>query len=179
MSQNTLKHLVISAITQDRSGIVNELSEIITDCQCNIEDSRMVVLGGSFAIIMMVTGSSAQIENLKAQQTKLETELKLVVNMQATVKTESATALPYKLEVVSLDQPGIVNEISDFIAARKINIAELHTETYSAPHTGSTMFKCEMTINVPSDIKIASFRDELFDFCDQKNLDIQLEPYTG
>ncbi|HDJ86419.1 MAG TPA: glycine cleavage system protein R, partial [Chromatiales bacterium] len=38
--------LVVSALGQDRPGIVNELSLAILNCGCNIEDSRMTVLGG-------------------------------------------------------------------------------------------------------------------------------------
>ena len=175
-----MKQLVISAVTQDRPGIVNELSEIITECQCNIEDSRMVVLGGSFAIIMMVTGSSQHISQLQAQKTKLENALNLVVSLALTEsKLDPVAASPYRIDVLSLDQPGIVNELSDFVAARAINIAELHPETYAAPHTGSTMFKCHMIINIPAGTKISVFREDILEFCDEKNLDIQFEPYTG
>lgn len=94
-------------------------------------------------------------------------------------KADSVAATPYRIDVVSLDHPGIVNELSDFVAARKINIAELHTETYAAPHTGSTMFKCHMTVNIPANTKIAEFRESILNFCDEKNLDLQIEPYTG
>ena len=42
--------LVITALGADRPGIVNELSEALYARQLNIEDSRMSVLGGEFAI---------------------------------------------------------------------------------------------------------------------------------
>ncbi|HDO34642.1 MAG TPA: glycine cleavage system protein R, partial [Chromatiales bacterium] len=49
--------LVVSALGQDRPGIVNELSLAILNCGCNIEDSRMTVLGGEFAVILLVSGN--------------------------------------------------------------------------------------------------------------------------
>ena len=49
-------YLVISAIGQDRPGIVDEVSAFILSHQCNVEDSRMAVLGGDFALIMLVSG---------------------------------------------------------------------------------------------------------------------------
>ena len=48
--------LVISALGEDRPGIVDELSELILDAGCNIEDSRATVLGGEFAVMLLVSG---------------------------------------------------------------------------------------------------------------------------
>ena len=39
------KFLVISALGHDRPGIVNELSKPVVEMGCNIEASRMTVLG--------------------------------------------------------------------------------------------------------------------------------------
>ncbi len=172
--------LVISVITQDRPGIVSELSDAVNKSDCNIEDSRMMVLGGSFAILMMVSGEAAAISDLQSKEKKLSESLGTMVQMQLTADREASDAgQPYVIEVVSLDHPGIVRELSEFIASRKINIEEMDTETYSAPHTGSTMFRLQMTVNIPSTVKRSQFKHELMDFCDQKNLDVSIEPYTA
>jgi len=63
-------------------------------------------------------------------------------------------------------------------AVDQIPEAPAATETYAAPHTGSTMFRLEMIVNIPVAVKMSEFRNSLGDFCDQKNLDIQIEPYT-
>ncbi len=42
---------VISTIGRDRPGIVNELSETVFGLGVSIEDSRMTVLGGEFAVV--------------------------------------------------------------------------------------------------------------------------------
>ena len=47
-------HLVLSALGKDRPGIVDKLSKAVFDNDCNIADSRMTVLGGTFAILLMV-----------------------------------------------------------------------------------------------------------------------------
>lgn len=179
MTSASQNKLVISAITQDRPGIVNKISRFVSEADCNIEDSRMMVLGGSFAILMMVSGSELAIKKLQAQEQALNTALGSSVQMHMTAeRTLSEQARPYHIEVVALDHPGIVRELSEFIASRNINIESLNTETYAAPHTGSTMFRLEMIVNIPVAIKMSEFRHSLGDFCDQKNLDIQIEPYT-
>ena len=50
-------YLVVSALGADRPGIANELATAAASCGCNIVDSRMAVLGGEFAVIMLITGS--------------------------------------------------------------------------------------------------------------------------
>ena len=54
--------LVITALGEDRPGIVDELSNVLSTHQLNIEDSRMSVLGGEFAILMLVSGASNSID---------------------------------------------------------------------------------------------------------------------
>jgi putative FmdB family regulatory protein len=59
-------YLVISALGEDHPGIVNHLSKAILEHGCNIEDSRMTVLGGEFAAMLLVEGkwnTLAKIEN--------------------------------------------------------------------------------------------------------------------
>jgi len=170
--------LVISVITQDRPGIVKEISEAVNQSGCNIEDSRMMVLGGSFAILMMVSGDDASVSTLQKKEEQLSASLGTMVQMQVTSDRNLAEqGRPYIIEVVALDHPGIVKELSEFVASRKINIEALDTETYAAPHTGSTMFRLDMTVNIPKDVKTSAFKNELIEFCDQKNLDVVIEPY--
>lgn len=180
MNQPASNKLVISVITQDRPGIVKEISEAVNLSNCNIEDSRMMVLGGSFAILMMVSGTDAGIAALQAKEAQLSASLGTMVQMQITAERNLVEqGRPYVIEVISLDHPGIVKELSEFIASRKINIEALDTETYAAPHTGSTMFRLEMIVNIPSVVKTSTFKNELIDFCDQKNLDVVVEPYSA
>jgi glycine cleavage system transcriptional repressor len=54
--------LVITALGEDRPGIVDELSNVLGKQQLNIEDSRMSALGGEFAILMLVSGASNSID---------------------------------------------------------------------------------------------------------------------
>ena len=61
-------YFVISALGDDRPGIVNDLSRVILDCGCNIEDSRMSVLGGEFALILMTSGSWDGVAKLEQQR---------------------------------------------------------------------------------------------------------------
>jgi glycine cleavage system regulatory protein len=84
--------------------------------------------------------------------------------------------LPYAVDVVGLDQPGVVHSLSGFFAARKVEIAEVSTRSYAATHTGAPMFSVQMSINIPASVHISVLREEFMDFCDQLNVDAIMEP---
>jgi len=84
--------------------------------------------------------------------------------------------LPYSVDVVCLDQTGIVSNLSGFFSSRGIDISELSTRSYAAAHTGAPMFSVQMIVNVPSRIHLSALREEFMDFCDNLNLDAILEP---
>ncbi len=53
---STPNYLVVTAIGQDHPGIVRSFTKTITEHDCNIEDSRMSILGGEFAMILLLSG---------------------------------------------------------------------------------------------------------------------------
>ena len=168
--------LVISALGNDKPGIVNELSKTILDQGGNISESRMTVLGGEFAMMLLVTGTQECIENILSKLEATGEKLNLTLIAKETeVEDTNKERLPYQVNVVSMDHPGIVHNISDFLSSRNLNIEEIETKTYPAAHTGTPMFSLDMIISVPFDSSIKSLRDEFVTFCDDLNLDASLE----
>lgn len=166
------QYLVLSAIGKDRSGIVSELSAAISAHQCNIDDSRMALLGGEFAIILMLSGSPEHIDALKQSLPELENQTGLsIIDRPTEPRSSSINSLPYAVEVITMDQPGIVHHITAFFSDRQINIDSLETETYPAPHTGTPMFALNMTVNVPAQLRVSDLRHAFEEFCDEQNLD--------
>ncbi|HHC72674.1 MAG TPA: glycine cleavage system protein R [Thiotrichales bacterium] len=174
------KQLVITAVGSDHPGIVNELSRIIVDCGCNIEESRMSVLGGEFTAMLLVSGNWNTIAKLESALKGAEQRLEMHIFSKATEeKAPRPDVVPYAADVVALDHPGIVHSLASFFSARNINIEELVTSSYKAAHTGTPMFSVHMEVGVPARLSIAELRDAFMDFCDQLNLDAVLEPIKG
>lgn len=168
--------LVISALGADRPGIVDKLSNILYQHRLNIEDSRMTVLGGEFAILLLVSGDAADISLFQSKLDELGKALQMQLIAKATTESgTTANTLPYEVEVAALDNPGIVYNIARFFSSRNINIVNCQTERYAAPHTGSPMFALHMTIGIPSDMNIAQLRDAFTQTCDELNLDAELK----
>jgi len=49
-------HLILTAVGPDQVGLVEKLSEFIARHGCNIEDSKMAVFCGEFAVIVLISG---------------------------------------------------------------------------------------------------------------------------
>lgn len=171
------QYLVVSALGEDRPGILHDIARSVRDCGCSIAESRMTVLGGEFAMLLLVSGNWNAVTKLETQLPKLEQRLKLTIASRRTAERAPRHELiPYAVDVVCVDQPGIVLSLANFFAEREIGIADLSTRSYPAMHTGAPMFSVQMAINIPADIRIGGLREEFMDFCDQLNLDAIMEP---
>ncbi len=169
--------LVITACGEDKVGIVDQLTQTICDNGCNIEESRMSLLGGQFAAIILISGPWNNIAKLESSLDKLAKELKLnLIQQQTQPRASNKNMMPYQVEVIAMDHPGIVSKLSSFFAQNTININELETETYPAPHTGTPMFSVNIMISIPATLPIGDLRQRFMEYCDDMNLDASLEP---
>jgi len=167
-----MKHIVISALGDDKPGIVKSFSKQILDTGGNITDSRMSVLGDEFALIMLVDGQESAINNITVLLPKLEKELGLtIISKQTGITAKESPRVPYLIEVVAMDNPGIVHDVTGFLSDRNINVEEMATSSYPAAHTGTKMFSIEMSVSIPAEVNISSLKSEFFTFCDAMNLD--------
>ena len=170
-------YLVISALGKDKPGIVDKLSMAIMDCGCNIEDSRMMVMGGEFVVMLMISGKWNELAKLEEALPPLREKLGLTITAARTESArENKGLIPYAVEVIAIDHPGIVYQIASFFSAREINIHELNTNRYAAAHTGTPMFSMNMIVDIPAKQRISTLREDFLDFCDELNLDAIIEP---
>ena len=169
--------IVISAVGPDRTGVVQDLTRVILSCGGNIEESRMTTLGSEFAMLLLVSGNWATLNKLEQSLNKLADTKNLSVSIRQTdAKKQPGDRMPYAVDIVSLDQQGIVFNLANFFTSHDIEIADVTTRSYAAAHTGSPMFSVQMAINVPSTVHISQLREEFLEICDRLNLDAILEP---
>lgn len=173
-----MKQLIaISAIGGDRTGLVYDLTRVVVDCGGNVLESRMAALGNEFAMLLLVSGNWHTLAKLETELKKLGDSAGVTISVRRTEpRAARREVVTYSVDVVSLDQPGIVHNLAGFFSSRGIDIAELSTRSYAAAHTGAPMFSVQMVVHIPAKIHIAALREEFMDLCDQLNLDAILEP---
>ena len=165
--------LAITAIGADRPGIVNELTEVLLGAKLNIEDSRMSILGGEFAIILLVTGDAASISRISEDKDKLEQSLNLNLLIKPTTGTSNSDPhVRYHIEVEGMDNPGIVHTLARYLSQHQINIVNMQTDSGHAPHTGSPMFNVYMLVDIPADKNIDQVKEDFIKECDALSMDV-------
>ncbi len=126
---------------------------------------------------MLISGNWHTPAKLEKALDELGKRHGLAINLKKTDVTPlHEDCIPYGVDVVCLDQPGIVFHLSDFFASRNMEISEVATRRYAAPHTGAPMFSVQMTVSVPASTPIGQLRDDFHDLCEQLNLDSIFEP---
>ncbi len=170
-------NLAVMALGSKAGDLVAQVSGLVSECGCNIQDSRMTLLGEDFAILMLIEGNCSELARLENALKRAEKDLSLrLLSHRTGNRPVQENLLPYLVEVVTLDRRGIIHSLSRFFADRDIGIQELASHSYAAAHTGAPMFSVSVTIGIPADTPLAALRDEFFDFCDQLNVDAVLEP---
>lgn len=169
-------YLVITALGPDRPGIVSDLSGLIHEVGANLEDSRMAVLGGEFALLLLVSGADATLSHVESKLASSGEALGLRLLCKRTSDARHPkNVLPYAIRVSGFDRPGIVQTVTAILARRKINVTALESRLSYAAESGTPLFVLEAELEVPSETVLADLRRELNAKCDEENLDVMLE----
>ncbi len=168
-------HLILTAVGPDRVGLVEKIAEFIARHGCNIEDSKMAVFCGEFAVIVLISGDGNKLVKVANDYREIEAETGLTISLKtpATRKTEESF-LPYKLTASCMDHPGIVYQISNVLSSMGVNIESMETKTYAAPISGTPIFQLEADLAVPTRTNINQLRERFAEIQREENIDIDL-----
>ena len=155
--------LVLTLIGPDRPGIVESIAEPIAAHGGNWLESRMAHLAGQFAGILRVEVPDEKAAALADALKKLEARgLRLAVEAgPRPAAPAAATRRTLVVDLVGLDRPGIVREISRVLAERGVNIEELVTDRTPAPMSAELLFRSRARVNVPPGLDAAELRTRL------------------
>ena len=116
--------MVISAVGGDRTGVVHELTRVVLDCGGSIRESRMTTLGSEFAMLVLIAGNWHAISRMEQELARFAESSKLVIQIKRTEPKQLARELlPYAIDVVCIDQPGIVHNLAGFFAKQQIEMS--------------------------------------------------------
>ena len=155
----------MSAIGRDRPGIVADLAELIYECDCNLEDSRMTILGSEFAVLLLLSGQGDDVERrLSSGCKRLEWEKRLTVFIRPLDEPASADpprGVPLECVVTGVDKAGIVARVARTVADHGANITDLHSDLRPEPESGTPMYTLRLRLIVPPDRDVRVLRQAL------------------
>jgi glycine cleavage system transcriptional repressor len=168
-------NLVFTLTGTDRVGIVEEVTGLFLDLGGNVETSRMMRLGGEFAMLMLVALPSEKLANLDERLNRLTVQgFKVTTQQTVAGHAKTATGVAHHIHVQGADHEGIIHEIAEYLSGHGINIETMDTETKPAPTTGAPLFSMKALVWVPSALTHKDWEDELDAVGQRLNVDIDV-----
>ena len=167
--------IVLTVIADDRPGVIQTVSSVVTEFGGSWTQSSMSSLAGHFAGILLVSvpgdRTQAFIEKLHSLESAgLRVTASVSSEAPATGKTRH-----YALELVGNDRPGIVHDITSLLASHNVNVLNLETIVEGASMGGGELFKATAELVVPVTADIDILEGEIEELANDLMVDIIFE----
>jgi glycine cleavage system regulatory protein len=170
--------LVLTLIGPDHPGIVDALAEVVAAHGGNWLESRMAHLAGKFAGVLRVEVADDRAAALEEALARLEVSgLRVIV--ERSVPEDEPKRHAMDIELLGLDRPGLVHEVSALLAAHRINVEELETDRPAAAHSGDRMFHAHVRVVIPEGVDVAAVRHGLERLAGDLMVEIRLAEALG
>lgn len=171
-----MAHYAVSAIGRDRPGITAGLTEALLELDANIEDSRMTILRGHFAVMLVVSipgdRDPASVEERMAEAAD---ELGLEALSASPIdELDDAAADPsLVISVYGADHPGIVHAVTTTLAERGANITDLQTQLAGSENERLYMMLLEVA---PGEGTVEQIEQDLSEVAERAQVEISVRP---
>lgn len=159
-------YLVITALGTDRPGIVNTITRHVSSCGCNIEDSRLAMLGEEFTFIMLLSGGWNAIAQIESTLPLKGAELDLLIVMKRTnAQEQPATPTTVWVTVEVDDSPHIIERYTDLFDSHQMTLAELASKTQPAGPQSPPRLTLSMTAHGPAGGQVLLIEQRFHQLC--------------
>lgn len=175
-----MRQLAITAIGEDRPGIVAGVCRVLFDAGGNLRDTSMTILSGQFAMILIVTvPRELQVADLEKRFEAARRELSITLVIRELAEGHPmASGRPevdeYLVTVAGADQPGIVYRVAEQMARLGVNITDLNTRVLGEDR--KPVYLMMMEVIPPAGLDMDGLARELAELGRQLSVEVQLRP---
>lgn len=168
--------LVLSFITNDRPGLISDISEIIAEFKGNWMESRLSHLAGKFAGILQISVPAENIKPLEAALINLQGEevswlLESMGNQTSAIKLADQITL----DLVGNDRPGIVHDVTEILSDLDLNVEDMASEFSDAPMSSDKLFRATIQLSSANPIDDNQIEDKLESLANELMIEIRRE----
>lgn len=172
------QRFIMTAFGKDRPGIVADVTKILYENGCNLEDNSMTLLADEFTLVLLFSSPREGLEEtLQMECRRLERDRSISAFMRtldARPERLINNATACTLHVEGMDQAGIVYKISQFLADRNVNINDLKSTVKASPESGSSIYLMDIALEMPKAMTVAQLEHALREVADELLVDITL-----
>jgi glycine cleavage system transcriptional repressor len=168
--------IVLTAVGHNRPGIVADLTEMIFDLGCNLEDSSMMRLGSEFALMLVASGRGEDLEQrFRQASNQLERDGGMTIFVRPISRAmEGPIGRTWRLRTLGVDKAGIVARSARAVAAVGGDIVQLSSSLRPAAGSGTPIYQMEMTFELPDGADAGALRTRLNEIENTLNIEVTL-----
>lgn len=164
-----MNEYAVAAMGEDRPGIVAAVTEALNGIGASIEDSSMTILGGHFAMLLLVQGEVGE-DDVDAALRPVADGLHLMLEVRATAHHAHAGQRDdYVIAAYGPDRPGLVTTLAQVLAAEGVNITD-----FGSRLTEGGLFTMWFNVSVPAGVDVVALTDRLRDVGGEVALDVSV-----
>ena len=168
---------VLTAIGEDRPGLVAALAAAVDEHGVNWVDSQLALLAGTFAGIVQVDVPDESARSFLEALPALADEVGLAV--EATVGVPRGDAEEprsvLRLHLLGQDRTGMVREVTAALRSQGATIDALRSWTREAPQGGGMLFEAEAEVRLPARAGEGGVREALETIAAELMVDLELD----
>jgi glycine cleavage system transcriptional repressor len=179
-----MAHVAVTAFGVDRPGMVAAVTGVLIDHGGNLEDSAMTILGGHFAMMLVVEIPDDQpAEALEAdlaagvRDLGLSVAVRPVVDAIVEADDDAGGADPsstWSVSVHGADRPGIVHRVTKLLAERGANVVDLSTRVVG--DRSQLAYVLLLRITLPSTTDAETLADDLAMLATSLGVEVHIRP---
>lgn len=167
--------LVITLIGDDRPGLVERLSSLVTAHHGNWLESSLAQLAGKFAGVVKVSVPENQADTLTGALRALG-DLRVTVEAGSEASpSETTPSRRMSFSLVGHDRIGIVREVSQVFARHGVNVEKFSSRTSTAAMSSERLFHAEAELLADRDFDADVLKDDLERLSSDLIVDIDLD----
>jgi len=173
-------HFSLSVVGRDRPGIVAEVSRVLLELGCNIEDSTCTILSGQFAMILVIAHREfSSVADIDPSFEPVRKGMGLTVSVHAlkdeeVTREKRFTGRPHIISVYGADRPGIVHSVARELARCKVNITDLNTQVVGAQDR--PVYVMVLEVDIPEGVDMKELEREFDKIRKELSVSISVRP---
>ncbi|MDT8442077.1 MAG: ACT domain-containing protein [Desulfuromonadales bacterium] len=171
-----MQHFALTIVGRDRPGIVAQVTEILFNLGCNIADSSCSILGGQFAMILILAHPDVKDRAGFGDAFRPLEEADLTVALRVLKPGgEIRPQIEGELCMISVygaDKPGIIYHVAKVLGERQINITDLNTKLVGSDERPVYVMVIEAAL--PAGVDEQDVNDWLVPIRDELQVDINV-----
>lgn len=178
------QELILTAVGQDKPGMVASVAKVLFETGCNIEDSEMAQVRGTFAMILSLSAPAGfTSQKLLGRLSSLKKSMGFAFTVEKNLSTKAGKTGAMTHAILSVyggDKPGIVHQVASLLAKERVNITQVNTklvERKDPSLKNKTLYVMVMEVDVPVSLGLAPVKSKLERLAQNLGVDISFLPH--